>query len=276
MCHSVGVSRTSSPSRVDDPLRREVDGEVGGDDHRLLLGRRGAAQRGAQPGEQLVHAERLGHVVVGAGVERGDLVRLRLAHRQHDDRAPGSSPRRPWITSTPSMPGQPEVEDDDVGMVTGRELERLLARLGEVDVVAAGPQVDRRARAGSAARRRRRAPRLIDGTAGQARATIVMPPPGVSSTSARRPSRRRSPRATARPRPTPVPLRRVVAEPLERLEDQLALVGRDPGPWSMTRRSTRSPTAPASTRTALVRRATTPARCRRCSRPPARAAARRR
>ena len=43
---------------------------------RLLLGRRGAAQRGAQAGQQLVHAERLGDVVVGAGVERRDLVAL--------------------------------------------------------------------------------------------------------------------------------------------------------------------------------------------------------
>ena len=38
--------------------------------------------------------------------------------------------------------GQPEVEQDDVGMVPGREVERLLARRGEVDLVAAGSQVD--------------------------------------------------------------------------------------------------------------------------------------
>jgi hypothetical protein len=36
--------------------------------------RGGAADRGAQPGQQLVHAEGFGDVVVGAGVERLDLV----------------------------------------------------------------------------------------------------------------------------------------------------------------------------------------------------------
>jgi hypothetical protein len=33
-----------------------------------------AAKRGAQPGEQLCHPERLRHVVIGAHVERADLV----------------------------------------------------------------------------------------------------------------------------------------------------------------------------------------------------------
>ena len=35
-------------------------------------GRLVAAQRGAEPGQQLIHRERLRHVVVGAGVERAD------------------------------------------------------------------------------------------------------------------------------------------------------------------------------------------------------------
>ena len=74
MPHSVGVRRISSPSRV-TRLGREVDGEVGGLDRGGLPGRStDAAERGPEPGEQLVHAERLGDVVVGAGIERGDLV----------------------------------------------------------------------------------------------------------------------------------------------------------------------------------------------------------
>ena len=40
------------------------------------------------------------------------------------------------------MPGKAEVEHDDVGMVAGREVERVLAVGREVDVVAAGAQVD--------------------------------------------------------------------------------------------------------------------------------------
>jgi hypothetical protein len=35
----------------------------------------GAAQRGPRPGEQFVHAEGFGDVVVGAGVERRDVLR---------------------------------------------------------------------------------------------------------------------------------------------------------------------------------------------------------
>ena len=46
------------------------------------------------------------------------------------------------MTSTPSMPGRPEVEDDRVGVVAGRQVERRLAVGGEVDVVAADAQVD--------------------------------------------------------------------------------------------------------------------------------------
>ena len=78
------------------PLGREVDGEVRGLDERLLVSGRGPAERGAQPGEQLVHAERLGDVVVGAGVERGDLVALRR-------RAPRA--RRSGPCSTRGAPG---------------------------------------------------------------------------------------------------------------------------------------------------------------------------
>ena len=38
----------------------------------------------------------------------------------------------------PLIPGKTEVEDDDVGMVPGGELQRLLARRRHVDVVADG------------------------------------------------------------------------------------------------------------------------------------------
>ena len=101
----------------------------------------GAAQRGPQPGEQLVHPERLGHVVVGAGVERRDLVRLRVARRQHDDRhALHAAQPADHVDAVDA--GQPEVEDDDVGMVARREIERLLAVGRGVDVVPARAQVD--------------------------------------------------------------------------------------------------------------------------------------
>ena len=158
-------------------------------------------------------------------------------------------PRRPRITSRPLDAGQAEVEDDHVGWVPGGELERLLAGGGEVDVVAAGPQVGGRAPAGSAARRRRRGPgcvmraasaRLIDHGGAAAG--------GVVDLDGRRPWRRRSPgrrpgrgrrrcrrgcRRGAGTAGTPAPRSTAGC----------------PGPGRSTRRSTRPPNAPASTRT---------------------------
>ena len=67
-------------------LRRQVDGEVLRLDERFFLRGGGPAERSAQAGQELVHAERLGDVVVGAGVERRNLVALGVADRQHDDR----------------------------------------------------------------------------------------------------------------------------------------------------------------------------------------------
>ena len=67
-------------------LRRQVDGEVRRLDEGFFFRRGGTPEGGAQAGEQLVHAERLGDVVVGAGVERRNLVALGVADRQHDDR----------------------------------------------------------------------------------------------------------------------------------------------------------------------------------------------
>ena len=105
-------------------------------DHRFLLGRRRATERGAQTGQELVHPERLRHVVVGAGVERGNLVGFAVAHRQHDDRH-----RAPPAQATDHVDavdaGEAEVEHHDVGMMRRRERERMFAIGREVDVVAA-------------------------------------------------------------------------------------------------------------------------------------------
>ena len=141
MCHSVGVRRISSPPASTTRFAARSIVKSDGDDDRLLLRRRRPPQRGAQPGEQLVHAERLGDEVVGAGIERGDLVGLLLAHREDDDRDLAPAPES-LDHLDPVDARQAEVEHDDIGMVARRELEALLARLGQVDVVAAGPQVD--------------------------------------------------------------------------------------------------------------------------------------
>ena len=85
-------------------------------------------------------------------------------------------------------------------MVLGGEAQRRLARAGEVDLVAAGPEVDAE---------RAQDLRLVvdDEDAGHGaacrRRTTVSPPPGVSSTSISPPIASTKPLATARPSPTP-------------------------------------------------------------------------
>ena len=97
----------------------------------------GVARRSAaRKREELVHPERFGDVVVGTGVERRHLVGLGVTHGEHDDRdrAPPAQPADDIHTVDT---GKPEVEHDDIGMVTRREVERVLAVGREVDVVAA-------------------------------------------------------------------------------------------------------------------------------------------
>ena len=224
MCHSVGVSRTSA-GRVVDPLRREVDREVLGLDGRFLLGRRRPAQRSPEPGQELVHPERLRHEVVGPGVERSDLVALGLADRQDDDRdcAPAAQAANDLDAVDPR---QAEVEHDDVGVVAGSQGKCRLSRRRQVDVVPARLQV-RPERAEDL--------RLVvdDEDAGhpavRRRITTVSPPPGVSSTSISPPIASTNPFATARPEPDALVVAGV-AEALERQEHALPLVERHSRP----------------------------------------------
>jgi len=64
---------------------RQVDIEVPHVNDRDVVTTR-AATHGPQSGEQLVHPERLGHIVVGSGVQRLHLVRATGSPGQHDDR----------------------------------------------------------------------------------------------------------------------------------------------------------------------------------------------
>ena len=101
----VGVSRTSAPSLMTLFAARSTVKSGGGDDGLVGAGRRGGPPRGA--GRASRPSERLGHVVVGAGVERGYLLVLGAPYRQHHDRGPGTSRGIPRMTSVPSMSGSP-------------------------------------------------------------------------------------------------------------------------------------------------------------------------
>src|SRR2546425_10815484 len=71
------------------------------------------AERDADPREELVRAEGLAHVVVGADIEGGHLVALLTARRQHDDRDRGPLAQPADHVDAVDV-RQPEVDDDDV------------------------------------------------------------------------------------------------------------------------------------------------------------------
>ena len=84
------------------------------------------AQGGAQPGEQLVHAERLGDVVVGAEIERLHLAGFVTATREHDDGNALVAGANGLQQIEPLRVGQAEIENDQVGRLV-EQIERRLA-----------------------------------------------------------------------------------------------------------------------------------------------------
>jgi hypothetical protein len=65
----------------------EVDLQAAGFEQRRrgFRSQRRAAQPGTDARQQFLHAERLGHVIVGAGIQGADLVLFHIADRQDDD-----------------------------------------------------------------------------------------------------------------------------------------------------------------------------------------------
>ena len=110
----------------------------------------------AQPGQQLVGAERLGHVVVGAGVERSHLLALVADRREHQDRQPAPAPHllgRPRPLARPGARGRAPARRAD----GTRARQRLGLGLGRLDCVAGVAEDDLQTRGRSAAHHRRRA-----------------------------------------------------------------------------------------------------------------------
>src|SRR6185437_16083974 len=65
----------------------EIDLHVAQMQPRVLLGAAGiATQPGAYSRQQFRRGKRLGDVIIGSGIERGDLLVLERSGRQHDDR----------------------------------------------------------------------------------------------------------------------------------------------------------------------------------------------
>ena len=100
-----------------DPAGGRIDRQAADDDRRVQRFGRATPQDGTDPRQQLVGRERLGEVVVGAGIQAGDLVGLLRPGGQHDDRQltgarlapPGSGQR------VAALSGKHPVEHDQVG-----------------------------------------------------------------------------------------------------------------------------------------------------------------
>ena len=199
-----------------------------------LAARRSAAppQHRPQPRQQLLGAERLGDVVVGAGVERPHLLALVADRREDDDRqlAPARGPRSQTSTPLPS----------------GSTRSRTIASGGRTETASsASPSVSAVRRPRS--RRSRRitlSPRRICGssstTSTRGAAALMAPAPAARRAGRRRrtpspsgvraaagsrpPLASTKPRQIARPRPEPP---RSSAGAVEGLEDRGALGGGD-------------------------------------------------
>ena len=183
----------------------EVELELADLEHRLG-GRRGPPQHRAQAGDQLVDPDRLRDVVVGARVERGDLLALVADRGEHDHRrrAPGAQlAARPRCRCRPGGRGRgspPPAAASPPRPAPSRRSRPCRPRSRR----RAGSSA---ARAGSAARRRRpgsAAPLTSHSAlaAGSA-STKVAPWPGRDSAQTRAPFASAKPRAIARPSPAP-------------------------------------------------------------------------
>ena len=99
--------------------------------------RLGAADLGPRAGRELEHAERLGDVVVGAGIEEVDFLMLGVSRRQHDDRHRGPLANLAAHVHAGHV-GQTEIEHDEVGprrrrrLDPGRPVRRFLDPGGDV------------------------------------------------------------------------------------------------------------------------------------------------
>ena len=92
------------------------------------VGRLGAAQQRAQPGQQLLEGERLDQVVVGAGVEAGHAVGDRVAGGEHQDRHVVAVGAQSPARLEAADPRHHHVEHERVGPLGAQPVERLARR----------------------------------------------------------------------------------------------------------------------------------------------------
>src|SRR5581483_2171198 len=125
------------PAAARDPMRQEVDAQVGDGQHGLDRRAVAAPRQGLEPGQQLAEGERLGQVVVAAGAQPADAV-VDLGERAQDqDRRPVAGVAQRLDDAEPvDAARQHAVEDQHVVLAGGGEIEPVAAVVGMVDRVA--------------------------------------------------------------------------------------------------------------------------------------------
>jgi hypothetical protein len=136
------AGQVDRPAVQDHRPRLGVEDETADDD--LPVGRcRGtAAQHRSHPGVQLLGADRLDHVVVRTGIQRGHHVGVPVPGTHDDDRNRGDRPQHAQDLLTVDV-GQAEVEQDDVGRLVDHRLQGRHARAHCGDCVSAVGQRSR-------------------------------------------------------------------------------------------------------------------------------------
>ena len=112
--------------------------EVAEQDHRTVRLPRRAAMERAHPGAQLGRVERLGHIIVDAGIEAFGAVLRASQCRQHEDRRRDPRLAQALDDLDPGQIGKHAIEDDDVERGAGRALQSFLAAVGPGKAVAFG------------------------------------------------------------------------------------------------------------------------------------------
>ena len=125
------------------PVRRKVHDEVGKAQRLPGERRPDPAQDGAHPRDQLVDRERLGHVVVGAGIEALQPVALLDARGQHDDRQIRGRRLPPQLAAQleAGHVRQHPVQEHQIGRLLGDQRARLVGVIGLLDREAGALQV---------------------------------------------------------------------------------------------------------------------------------------
>jgi D-alanyl-D-alanine carboxypeptidase/D-alanyl-D-alanine-endopeptidase (penicillin-binding protein 4) len=136
----LGARQLDPPRAAVDLVGARVELEVREAQDLAVLLPPGAAQQGAQPREQLLERERLGQVVVGAGLEPGDAVGHPVARRQHQHRRAVARVAHPPAHLEPVELRHEHVEQHRVGPDDGEPPDRLAPVGRHVDLEPVVPQ----------------------------------------------------------------------------------------------------------------------------------------